>query len=143
MTERLSSTLPKPDALSGSGSSPASLPSPMSGTQPSASSDVQPARRQDAAVRKVSQRRGQVQIGISAMLLLVIVAAVISAGLVYAARIPEIQEEMAVLFGTEVTADRTRRGPQILFILFTLTSPLLLAMGLSTAMGIWNSLAKH
>ncbi|SMP38575.1 hypothetical protein SAMN06265222_101155 [Neorhodopirellula lusitana] len=77
------------------------------------------------------------------MLLLVIVAAVISAGLVYAARIPEIQEEMAVLFGTEVTADRTRRGPQILFILFTLTSPLLLAMGLSTAMGIWNSLAKH
>lgn len=87
--------------------------------------------------------RPPLQIGISAMLLLVIIAAVTSGGLVYAARIPEIQEEMAVLFGTEVTADRTRRGPQILFILFTLTSPLLLAAGLSTVMGVWNSLARR
>ncbi|WP_146580719.1 hypothetical protein [Neorhodopirellula pilleata] len=74
------------------------------------------------------------QIGIAAMLLLVLVSAVFSGGLVYAARIPEIQEELSVLFGTEVTADRTRRGPQILFILFTLSSPLLIAGLLSTAM---------
>lgn len=77
------------------------------------------------------------------MLLLVVIAAVISAGLVYAARIPEIQEEMSLIFGTEVTADRTRRGPQILFILFTLTSPLLLASGMSLALGFWNALAKR
>lgn len=77
------------------------------------------------------------------MLLLVIVAAVISAGLVYAARIPEIQEEMSLLFGTEVTADSTRRGPQILFILFTLTSPLLLATGLSIGVGLWNKMARN
>lgn len=87
--------------------------------------------------------RPQLQIGISAMLLLVVVAAVISAGLVYAARIPEIQEEMSVLFGTEVTADSTRRGPQILFILFTLTSPLLLATGLSIGVGLWNKMAQN
>jgi len=80
--------------------------------------------------------RPTLQIGISAMLLLVIVSAVFSGGLVYAARIPEIQEEFAVLFGTEVTAERTRRGPQILFILFTLTSPLLLAGILSTVMAL-------
>ena len=86
--------------------------------------------------------RPQLQIGISAMLLLVVIAAVVSAGLVYAARIPEIQEELSVLFGTEVTADSTRRGPQILFILFTFTSPLLLATGLSLAVGLWNRLAK-
>jgi hypothetical protein len=83
------------------------------------------------------------QIGISTMLVLVIVAAVISAGLVYAARIPEIQEELSVLFGIEVTADRTRRAPQILFILFTVTSPLLLAMLLSLAHSVWNIASKR
>lgn len=83
-----------------------------------------------------SSSRPKPQIGIAAMLLLVLVSAVFSGGLVYATRTPEIQEELAVLFGTEVTADRTRRGPQILFILFTLTSPLLLAGLLSTAMAI-------
>jgi len=83
------------------------------------------------------------QIGIGAMLILVIIAAVVSAGLVYAARIPEIQEELSVLFGTEVTADRSRRGPQILFILFTITSPLLLAILLSMATSIWGKFANR
>lgn len=95
------------------------------------------------ASNRPTSNRAPLQIGIAAMLLLVIIAAVISGGLVYAARIPEIQEEMAVLFGTEVTADSTRRGPQILFILFTLTSPLLLAGVLSTVMGLWNSIARR
>ncbi|TWU15304.1 hypothetical protein [Allorhodopirellula heiligendammensis] len=83
------------------------------------------------------------QIGIASMLVLVVVAALISAGLVYAARIPEIQEEWSVLFGTKVTADRSRRGPQILFILFTVTSPLLIAMTLSLTTSLWTWLSKR
>lgn len=87
--------------------------------------------------------RPSLQIGIASMLVLVIVAAVISAGLVYAARIPEIQEEWSVLFGTEVTADRSRRGPQILFILFTITSPLLIAITLSLVTSFWAIFSKR
>lgn len=79
------------------------------------------------------------QIGLAAMLVMVILAALVSAGLVYAARIPEIQEELSVLLGTEVTVDHTRRAPQILFILFTVTSPLLLAMFLSLVTTIWGA----
>ncbi|MCM2372807.1 hypothetical protein [Aporhodopirellula aestuarii] len=83
------------------------------------------------------------QIGIGVMLILVIVCAVISAGLVYAARIPEIQEELSVLFGTPVTADRSRRGPQILFILFTVTAPLQLAMALSLTTSLWSKFSNR
>ncbi|TWT74992.1 hypothetical protein [Allorhodopirellula solitaria] len=83
------------------------------------------------------------QIGIASLLVMVIVAAVISAGLVYAARIPEVQEEWSVLFGTPVTADRSRRGPQILFILFTVTSPLLIAVTLSLATSCWAYVSKR
>lgn len=88
-------------------------------------------------------KRHPLQIGIAAMLVLVIISAVISAGLVYAARIPEIQEELSVLFGTEITADRSRRGPQILFILFTITSPLLLAMLLSAVNVVWSKISNR
>lgn len=77
------------------------------------------------------------------MLILVVVAAVISAGLVYAARIPEIQEELSLLLGTPITADRSRRGPQILFILFTVTSPLLLAAALSLGTMLWGKLTNR
>lgn len=77
------------------------------------------------------------------MLLMVIVFALISAGLVYAARIPEVQEDWAMLWGTTAEVDRTRRGPQILFILFTVTSPLILAMGMSTFLGIWKVISKR
>jgi hypothetical protein len=87
--------------------------------------------------------RPTLQIGIASMLVLVIVAALISAGLVYAARIPEIQEEWSVLFGTKVTADRSRREPQILFILFTVTSPLLIAMTLSLITSFWTFVSKR
>ncbi|MBB3208008.1 hypothetical protein FHS27_003835 [Rhodopirellula rubra] len=84
-----------------------------------------------------------IQIGIAPMLILVVVAAVISAGLVYAARIPEIQEELSLLLGTPITADRSRRGPQILFILFTVTSPLLLAAALSLGTMLWGKLTNR
>lgn len=87
--------------------------------------------------------RPTLQIGIASMLVLVVVAALISAGLVYAARIPEIQEEWSVLFGTKVVADRSRRAPQILFILFTVTSPLLIAMTLSLITSFWAVVSKR
>jgi len=76
------------------------------------------------------------------MMLFVLIFAIISAGLFYAARIPEIQEEWAVLTGSDVEIDQARRGPQIFFILFTLTSPLLLAGLLATIVSIrqaWRS----
>lgn len=99
--------------------------------------------RSDVTKPKTARRVNRLQIGIGAMLVLVIISALISAGLVYAARIPEIQEELSVLFGTEVTADRTRRGPQILFILFTITSPLLLAMLLSVGSTVWAKISHR
>jgi len=76
------------------------------------------------------------------MMMFVLLFAMISAGLFYAAKIPEIQEEWAVLTGAEVEIDRTRRGPQIFFILFTFTSPLLLAGLLSTIVSIRQSWSR-
>ena len=98
------------------------------------------AERQDAPT---SPSRPSLQIGIASMLVLVVIAALISAGLVYAARIPEIQEEWSVLFGTEVSADHSRRGPQIVFILFTITSPLLIAITLSLVTSVWSNISKR
>ncbi|MFG0255548.1 MAG: hypothetical protein ACF787_10705 [Rhodopirellula sp. JB053] len=121
-------------------SSPASSnPAPTTSTR----SNYPPATPTTRADGSRQSNHRPVQIGIAPMLILVVVAAVISAGLVYAARIPEIQEELSVLFGTPVTADRSRRGPQILFILFTVTSPLLLAGMLSLGTLIWGKLTNR
>ncbi|EMI57406.1 hypothetical protein [Rhodopirellula sallentina] len=122
-------------------SSALSNPAPTTSTQSHAPSAT-PTQPTDADGSRQSKHH-PVQIGIAPMLILVVVAAVISAGLVYAAKIPEIQEELSVLFGTPVTADRSRRGPQILFILFTVTSPLLLAGMLSLGTLIWGKLTNR
>ncbi|MEM1225319.1 MAG: hypothetical protein AAGJ40_06465 [Planctomycetota bacterium] len=83
------------------------------------------------------------QVGIAVMLLMVIVFALVSAGLVYAARIPEVQEDWAMLWGTTADVDRSRRAPQILFIFFTVTSPLLLAMFMATLLAVWKAISKR
>ncbi|MEM6365014.1 MAG: hypothetical protein AAF539_01865 [Planctomycetota bacterium] len=83
------------------------------------------------------------QIGISIMLLMMVVFASLMAGLIYAARIPEVQEDWAMLWGTTANVDRTRRTPQILFIFFTVTSPLLLALLMSTFVAIWKVIVRR
>lgn len=116
---------------------------PQATPRPGAAEGVPP--RQSTPMTQAKSSRPThpwLQIGIASMLVLVIIAALISAGLVYAARIPEIQEEWSVLFGTKVTADRSRRGPQILFILFTVTSPLLIAMTLSLVTSFWAFISR-
>lgn len=82
------------------------------------------------------------QIGISIMLMLVLIFALMSAAMVYAAQIPEVQEDWAMLWGTTPPVSTAGRGPQIVFILFTITSPLLLAMLMSAFMAIWKVIAK-
>ena len=78
------------------------------------------------------------QLSLGVMLLMMVIFAFFSAGLFYAAKIPEVQQEIAVLTGQPVDVDRSRRGPQIAFILFTFSSPLLLAMVVWTAQNVMH-----
>ena len=81
------------------------------------------------------------QISLTLMLLLMVVFAFISAALAYAARVPAIQEEINILLGRDagtVSKDSGRVAHRV-FIMFTFTSPLLLACCLSMAL----SLMKH
>lgn len=82
-------------------------------------------------------RRRPPQISLSVMLLLMAVFAVMSAGLFYASGVPAVQEELSVLFGDRGgTAEDVGRLAHIVFIMFTFTSPLLLAGVLSTGLAI-------
>jgi hypothetical protein len=65
-----------------------------------------------------------------------VIFSVMSAGLLYASRVPAVQEEWSLLFTGKVNsaASDDGRTPHLVFILFTFTSPLLLAGALSTGM---------
>ncbi|QDT07853.1 hypothetical protein K227x_62820 [Rubripirellula lacrimiformis] len=76
-------------------------------------------------------KRRPPQISIGFMLLMTIVFAVMAAGLLYAARVPAIQNEFTRRSGGDVG-----RLPHIIFVMFTFTSPLLLAGTLSTCMAV-------
>lgn len=67
-----------------------------------------------------------------------VVFAVMSAGLFYASRIPLIREEIAALIYGKATdgGEDVGRAAHIAFIMFTFSSPLLLAGLLSTGMSI-------
>ena len=71
---------------------------------------------------------------------MMVVFAVMSAGLFYASRVPAIQDEVAALVhGKSSTgAKDVGRSAHIAFIMFTFTSPLLLAGLLSTGLSIWR-----
>jgi hypothetical protein len=82
-------------------------------------------------------RRPRFQVSLGFLLLATVVCAVISAGLVYASKVPAVQEELSVLLGKKVgTTSSGGRWPHLIFILFTFTSPLLLAGVLSTALSV-------
>ncbi len=79
-------------------------------------------------------RRRPPQISLSFMMLMMIIFAVMSAGLFYASRVPAVQEEIASVLGNRTgDSQDVGRAAHIVFIMFTFTSPLLLAGVLSTA----------
>lgn len=79
------------------------------------------------------------------MMLMMIIFSVMSAGLFYASRVPAVQEELSVLVHGR-TGDGTEevgRLAHITFIMFTFTSPLLLAGVLSTAVAVLRWLERR
>jgi hypothetical protein len=85
-----------------------------------------------------TRKRRPPQISISFMMLMMVVCSVMSAGLFYASRVPSIQDEFEVLVHGRSSADREDVGrlAHITFIMFTFTSPLILAGLLSTALAV-------
>lgn len=78
------------------------------------------------------------QISLTLMLLLMVVFAFISAALFYASRVPAIREEISILFYGESkgAGEDVGRIAHRIFIMFTFTSPLLLACVLSLMLSI-------
>lgn len=78
------------------------------------------------------------QISLSFMLLMMVVFSMMSAGLFYASRVPAVQEEISVLVHGRSGGDREDVGrlAHITFIMFTFTSPLILAGVLSTGLAV-------
>jgi hypothetical protein len=66
------------------------------------------------------------QISITLMLLFLSIFAVMAAGLFYASRVGSVRNELAVLAGT--APEPASRVAHLAFLLFTYTSPLLLAL---------------
>jgi len=63
------------------------------------------------------------------MLLLMSIFALMSAGMYYASRVGAVQDEIALLTGAESASSTTpNRIAHLTFLMFTYTSPLLLAM---------------
>lgn len=77
------------------------------------------------------------------MLLMMSIFAIMSAGLFYASRVGEIRDEMAVLTGTPTGGDEPPdRIAHLVFLLFTYTSPLLLALVLG-GLYSWQRIRYH
>jgi hypothetical protein len=85
-----------------------------------------------------SKRRRPFQISIGFMMLMMVIFSFMSAGLYYASRVPLVQEEISVLFHGKSSGDGEDVGrlAHITFIMFTFTSPLILASVLSTGMAV-------
>lgn len=71
-------------------------------------------------------------------MLLMVIFAFMSAGLFYASRVPAVQSELSVLAGEEASSgdDDVSRLAHITFIMFTFTSPLLLAGLISSGLAL-------
>lgn len=77
------------------------------------------------------------QMSLGFMMLMMVVFAVISAGLLYASRVPLVQNDINSLTGGQSgDVEDVGRAAHITFIMFTFTSPLILAGLLSTGMSI-------
>jgi hypothetical protein len=78
------------------------------------------------------------QISIGFMMMMMVIFSVMSAGLFYASRVPEVQEELSVLMHgkSDGTGEDVGRLAHLTFIMFTFTSPLILASVLSSIMAL-------
>lgn len=75
------------------------------------------------------------------MMLMMIIFAILFAGGLYAMQVPAIKSELDILLtGTSRGGGGNDPGhfKHIVFIMFTLTSPLLLASVLSSGLAFWN-----
>jgi len=99
-----------------------------------------PEHRADHATDQQNAGRPRFQISLTVMLLMMVVFAFVSAALFYASQVPAIREELSVLLYGEARdgGEDVGRVAHRAFILFTFTSPLLLACVLSTALAIIN-----
>lgn len=79
------------------------------------------------------------------MMLMMVIFSVMSAGLFYASRVPAVQDELNVILHGKSggSGDDVGRLAHITFILFTFTSPLLLAGTLSTALAVLRWLDRR
>lgn len=103
---------------------------------------MQPQQAEAAAPRSAGVPK--FQISLTLMLLLMVVFAFISAALFYAARVPVIRQELAVLFYGEAPegGEDIGRLAHRTFIMFTFASPLLLACLLSLTVSVLNYLNR-
>lgn len=114
----------------------------MSGT-PSQHADSGSADSDVATLR--SARGPKIQVSLSLLLLMMVVFAFISASLFYASRVPAIREELSILFYGESSGggEDVGRLAHRAFIMFTFTSPLLLACVLSMAVSVLTYLQRR
>ncbi|MEO9590347.1 hypothetical protein [Rhodopirellula bahusiensis] len=102
--------------------------------------EADPASPSDARTSSPGVPRPQVSIAIS--LLLVLISALFLAGLFYASRVPSVQTDIAIWVGAPPPEDESGSLSQVLFIMFTFTSPLVIAMTLSLVMSVWNKITR-
>ena len=86
----------------------------------------------------VPAQRQRFQISLSAMLLMMIVFAFVSAALFYASKVPMVREELSLLIYGEAQegGEDVGRVAHRAFIMFTFTSPLVLACFFSLAVSL-------
>jgi predicted permease len=82
------------------------------------------------------------QISIALMILLMSIFAVMSAGMFYASRVGAIQDEISIFGGNSAGAE-PNRAAHLIFLMFTYTSPLLLALVLGTIVSIMRFRNRH
>lgn len=95
-----------------------------------------------------NKRPWRVQISLGFMMLLMVVFSFISAALLYASKVPVVQQEWSTLIGREPAPDQNLVEGQswhLIFILFTFTSPLMLAGVLSTLLSLmrWSRKSRR
>ena len=83
-------------------------------------------------------KRRPPQMSLGFMMLMTVIFAVISAGCFYASRVQAVQDDLSVLSNGQISSSSADVGrtSHLVFIMFTLTSPLLLAGIMSTGMAI-------
>lgn len=92
---------------------------------------------ESATVRGVVQRS---QVSLGTMLLLMMIACMVGAMLFYGSRIGEVQDELRLFFGynTSSKTSESSRITHLVFLLFTYSSPLLLAGIIATVRSVLN-----